>query len=510
MVSRREKLSLLFKNLKNFAAQYRRNKFGMIGLIILLLFAFVAIAAPIITPHDPMLDRDLAGWRAKPVWLAGSTFSKNIFPIEDPHFSGEETAFDQWTQFSFNDTSADSLSINWDDKNGDPYGSGSGCLNVTFHRSQINMSLDNTIVTLEKTFDYSYSAPERFVGEYSLKADIQPPLRSGVTLQFWLKTPDNSMYRLYYRDYKDTTPGWIKVTSKQFSSKSLEVKKSLYPDLSIVAQLSKMVEKELFKNNGEYTLIIRIIFKDADPLETSRITLLLDDVDFRIVGDTFGLLGTDHMGRDLFSQLVYGTRLSFIIGILSAVIAVSLGVVVGLISGYFGGVVDEILMRVNDILLVIPRLPLLMVMIVVLGASIWNIVLLIGLLGWMSIARVIRSMSLSLKERTFVEAAKAVGGGNLYIVFKHILPNVLPLVWINLALTVPDAIVSEASLSFIGLGDPTAATWGQMLYNAQRYIVIKEWWWYVPPGLAIGLLALSFMLIGYAMDEILNPRLRRR
>jgi peptide/nickel transport system permease protein len=168
-------------------------------------------------------------------------------------------------------------------------------------------------------------------------------------------------------------------------------------------------------------------------------------------------------------------------------------------------------MRFTDMLLVLPELPLLLVLIRVVGPSIWNLIIIIGFLGWMGFARVVRSQVLSLKERPFVEAAKALGSGKLHIVGRHILPNVMNLVYVTLAMSVPGAIMAEAYLSFLGLYDPHVMTWGRMLDEALAEAGgAQRWWWVLPPGLCIGVISVSFILIGYALDEILNPKLRER
>ncbi len=167
-------------------------------------------------------------------------------------------------------------------------------------------------------------------------------------------------------------------------------------------------------------------------------------------------------------------------------------------------------MRFNDILLTIPGLPLLIVLTAVIGPSIISVVVLIGFLGWMGIARLIRSQVLSLKTKAFVEAARASGGGTWHIIGRHLVPNVITMAYTQLALTVPGAIVTEAALSFLGLGDPFLQTWGKMLHDVQYYGAVSEWWWAIPPGLCIALLSMAFVFIGYAMDDILNPKLRGR
>ena len=223
------------------------------------------------------------------------------------------------------------------------------------------------------------------------------------------------------------------------------------------------------------------------------------------------IFGTDQIGRDILSRVLYGTRMSLLVGITAAAIAVFIGASVGLVSGYFGKIHGEVLMRVTDMFLVMPGLPLMIVLAALLGRSLFIIMLVIGLTSWPYMARIIRSEVLSIKKRPFVERAISIGCSDFYLIRKHILPNVLPLVTANAILIVPGAIMSEATLSFIGMGDPTAITWGTLLSSAfnNHAIILRLWYWFIPPGLAIVLLCLSFALIGHVADEVLNPRLRK-
>ncbi len=224
------------------------------------------------------------------------------------------------------------------------------------------------------------------------------------------------------------------------------------------------------------------------------------------------LLGTDNEGRDIFSNLVYGARIALIIGFAAAFFAVIIGTAIGVAAGYLGGIVDIVLMRLSDVFLCMPGLALMIVLIAILGANVMNIVIVIAILGWPGIARVIRSQTLSLVQRPFVDSARVTGASNARIMFRHIAPNVMPLSLLYMTFQVTGAILAEASLSFLGLGDPMVTSWGQMLYNLTRGSghTFTAWWWFLPPGLSITILVMGFFFIARAFDEIINPRLRER
>ncbi|UCE45506.1 MAG: ABC transporter permease subunit [Methanobacteriota archaeon] len=223
-------------------------------------------------------------------------------------------------------------------------------------------------------------------------------------------------------------------------------------------------------------------------------------------------LGTDHLGHDVWSMTMYGARASLIVGLAATAISALLGAAIGLSAGYFGRLADETLMRVTDFFLVLPWFPLMIVMMAILGREFIWIIVVIGLTSWPSTARIVRSQVLTVKERQFIERARAIGAGDAHIISKHIMPNVMPLIFANTVLLISLAIFSEAFLSFFGLGDTQVISWGNMLEAAYNFgaFYAGSWWWYVPPSVAILAMVLSFSLIGYALDDVLNPKLRKR
>jgi peptide/nickel transport system permease protein len=234
---------------------------------------------------------------------------------------------------------------------------------------------------------------------------------------------------------------------------------------------------------------------------------------FEIVGGRLSppswqhLLGTDHLGRDIFSGVLYGARTSFLVGVLSTMLSLSLGIVVGAVAGFFGGRTDDLLMRITEIFQVMPRFFLALFMVAIFGANIWGIIFVIGILNWAEIARLLRAEFLTLKERPFVIAARAYGASNLTIIAREILPNALSPIIVAGALQIASAVLLEASLSFLGVGDPNVMSWGTMLNSAQQYLRYA-WWTATFPGIAICLLTLGVALAADGMNDAFNPRLK--
>jgi len=265
----------------------------------------------------------------------------------------------------------------------------------------------------------------------------------------------------------------------------------------------------IFANPGVYGIQVKFEFFPTASEEVYA-ELYLEKVKMDIWGRIHGILGTDFLGNDVWTELVYGARISLIIGILAAVAATTLGILYGVLSGYLGGFVDEFLMRIVDVLLCIPVLPILLVLTRYFRPNVYYIVILIAIFGWQGLSRVIRSRVLSLKEMAFIESAKASGASDRYLITRHLVPNVLPIAMSAMVLAVPGAILTEAALTFLGFGDLNTPTWGRILHYAYQQGGLEAWFVWIPPGLAICFLCVGFVFMGHAIDEIVNPRLRRR
>jgi len=221
-------------------------------------------------------------------------------------------------------------------------------------------------------------------------------------------------------------------------------------------------------------------------------------------------LGTDDGGVDMFSLLVHGSRVSLEVGFAAAFVAMVIGGTVGIASGFFGGWLDVLLMRITDIFLVLPDLVLIIVVAAIFGRHLINIILIIGIIYWTSTARLIRAQVKSVRERVYVKRAQSIGAGGNRLVFKHVLPQVAPLLIANTVLTIALAIFLETYITFLGLGDPSLVSWGKLIENSflGNAVLNNAWWAVVPPGVAVTILILACTMVGQAMEDALNPRLR--
>jgi peptide/nickel transport system permease protein len=300
------------------------------------------------------------------------------------------------------------------------------------------------------------------------------------------------------------------------------------PDVALSAQLA--VETDADARGSALRRVWRYVL--ADPLGRAGLVLFVlvaamavgGPLIFRfnpsaVASNSAGLLrppsaahwlGTDELGRDVFREFLSAAHISLLVGLAATAISMVLGAAIGIVAGFYGRWTDTALMRITDFFLVLPQLPLVIALAAFFGQSIGIIILVIGMTGWPTTARIVRSQVLSLRERQFVTRVRSLGTSNLRILRVHILPNVMPLIFANTVLVIGSAILAEATLSFLGLGDPVQVSWGTMLHFAFSSGAIGRaaWWYFVPPGIGIVVVVLAFTLTGHAIDQALNPRLR--
>jgi len=457
--------------LRKFAVALLSNRLAAVGVFLLALFVVMATAAPLLTPYTP--GSQVSGAFNAPTWITA---------VKGP------AGYSQNIQFA-------SLTVN-----------SSAGLTVS-QSNQTAQSVDLQLssqgqggtINLAETLLYPYQgAPKNFVGSATLV--VSDPQNQSFTVAAFLERVGEKTWVVWDPTVVNGTR--LYSPRPEIRSDSLSFNQKFLRDSPFTTAQYFFAPRPA---TYHYTLQITL------PPAITNVHITVSKFSMVLLGNTWGIFGTDDQGHDIFTQLVYGARLSLEVGLIATGIGIGVGLLVGLMAGYLGKVVDEVLMRFTDMLLVIPGLPLLIVLVATVGSNLIYIILYLGFFGWMGFARVVRSQVLSLRERPFIEAAKASGAGTGYITVRHIFPNIVSLTYVSLALSVPAAIVSEAALSFLGLGDPTVVTWGSMLGNAQAAGGASlAWWWIIPPGISIALISLSFILLGYAMDELFNPRLRRR
>lgn len=250
-------------------------------------------------------------------------------------------------------------------------------------------------------------------------------------------------------------------------------------------------------------LVLVAVF--AEQIGGSEPKTIYDDV-LAAPGEAGHLLGTDGLGRDLFSLLVHGSRTSLLIGIVAASISAVLGTLLGGLSGYFGGKFDAVISEVINIFMMTPTFFLILIIVALFGSSIFNVMVVIGLTSWTGNARLMRAQAISIKQRTFVKSAKALGQHDLVILFKHIIPNGIFPIIANTTMNISSSILTEAGLSFLGLGDPNVMSWGQIIYNGKVYLP-DSWWICTFSGIAIILTVYTFFMIGDGLNRVLSPKL---
>lgn len=366
--------------------------------------------------------------------------------------------------------------------------------------------------TILKKFDSSFTTIQRFEVNYmydyapgDLLFQYTTSNERSQILQIDVIRPDGIILHLL----TDTLPESVNYSDKVFST-SASIKKNLLlqsekfayeidskPAREII--FSKSDKDEILK--GKYQFLVSLSGQSSQRIDSKLI----------LNGKVFGFMGTDDLRRDLLIGLLLGTPIALFIGIVVSVGSVTAGLVFGVYAGYKGGKTDESMMRFNDIIYALPALPFLIILSV---TTTNNIFLMLGFLmmfGWVGVAKVSRSMTLQIRTKQFVDAAKIMGQKDSKIIFRHIIPQIIPFTLASIAISVPAAITTEAGLSFLGLGDPTFPTWGQILHDAQSHGAAARgiWWWIIPPGMMIAVTGLAFVFIGSTLERIANPKIHR-
>jgi ABC-type dipeptide/oligopeptide/nickel transport system permease subunit len=479
-----------------------KNRMATVGLALILIFSFMALGTSFLTPYSPY--DTVSGSFAQPSWVMnfpeGYYFSQNILVGQDPSFVSPQSITSEWQLSSPNGTLA-TLPIHaaYDPAVTAPKDPG-GSVRIVNDNSQTRDA-----VSVSQPFNFPYRGPpKRFEVSFSIFAKDGPALQPAHVRVYIQRAFDGQVFNVW--DVNNTSVGaWDLHIGLSSDSKN-----NIGSIRANMGALDSPLDPAsiIFSTPGSYTYGVEVTLGPGQ-------TAYVDQLQLKLFGTAWGVLGTNSAGQDIWSQVAYGSRISLLVGLSSAGIGISLGLLVGMMAGFLGRVVDEVLMRFTDMMLVIPGLPLLIVLVAILGQRLINLIIIIGFLGWMGFARIVRSQVLSLRERPYVEAAKASGAGSGRIMYRHIFPNIVSLTYVNLALAVPGAILTEAALAFLGLSDPGVVSWGNMFSDVVQNHGLNQfhpppWWWLIPPGIAIALISLSFVLLGYALDEIFNPKLRTR
>ncbi|HEY7733223.1 MAG TPA: ABC transporter permease [Nitrososphaera sp.] len=449
--------------------QFRRSKSGLAGILLLLSLILMSIYAAVAVPLESFRQ-----------------WNNPVFWVDLP-----QSAAPAWTNIGFGPKSTEHVVLSMDD-------------------ASISSSFEGGVRTVTHSYSLNYNYdtyPDDFMIIYAAKYGSTQP-----ALQVEVQRPDGNEFRIYFASLPPSQQAENEFAARIFSTDRLlsnELRKYVssfsYPQNFTRPQVmifSDAEENRVLKG----TYVVRETFYLFDPADSVL------DSGFILGGKVYGIIGTDDLRRDLSVGILWGAPVALFIGLTVAIAGVIIGLVYGVVAGYKGNRTDEGLMRINDIFYSLPTLPLLIILSVTIGRSIFLITGFLVIFGWVGMAKISRSLALQIKNLQYVEAAKLMGQSDFKIISKHIIPQLLPLTFASIAISVPGAILGEASLSFLGLSDPSIPTWGQILHDANTAGAASRglWWWIVPPGLMIALTGLAFVLIGNALDAIVNPRSRKR
>jgi len=442
--------------------EFTKNKTGLIGIGILLALVIISITATVTIPIDTFKQ-----WNNPSNWIS---YPKTAMPVWTNYFVTEKIPEHVIIENPATLSKEDEIS-------------------VISHQFEIEFLSDD----FPNGFIYEFTA--EYSGSPLLQIHVIRPDQSKLLL---LSTSlPNSESTIVHSERVFSTDDTIR-KNIQIQSTKLEFYRDGIPneDLIFADNNNKILK-------GNYLFLVNL-YDVNEHAEIINSKLILG-------GKAFGIMGTDELRRDIMVGLLWGTPLALFIGIVVAVGSVMMGLIYGVYAGFKGKKTDDGMMRFNDVIYALPALPFLIILAVTISNSIFLIIGFLMIFSWVGIAKVSRSMTLQIKTKQYVEASKIMGQKNSRIIFKHIIPQLLPYTFASIAISVPAAITTEAGLSFLGLGDPTFPTWGQILHDANTFGAAARglWWWIVPPGLMIAITGLAFVFIGNALDTIINPKLKK-
>jgi len=444
--------------------EFFKSKMGIAGITILTILILISLITVIIIPIETFQE-----WNNPGSWI---TYPKAAIPIWINLFLFEKIPEHKiLTDPNIENISNDEI-------------------NLSSYQFSFNFEYDQ----FPNDFIYSYSS--EYINSPLLEMSVIRP--DGIKMKLFSTSLPHSDVVTIHQDRIFSTDAMIKkeliINSEEFR---FEIDNLSTEDVIF----SKVEFNEPLK--GNYIFLIDLY----EINEKSKIT----ESNLIIGGKAFGIMGTDELRRDLAIGLLWGTPLALFIGLVVSISSVTMGLIYGVYAGFKGKKTDETLMRFNDVIYALPALPFLIILSVTISNSIFVMIGFLMIFGWVGIAKVARSMSLQIKTRGYVEAATMMGQKDSKMILKHILPQLLPYAFASVAISVPAAITTEAGLSFLGLGDPSFPTWGQILHDANTFGATARglWWWIVPPGIMIAITGLAFVFIGNALDAIINPKLKR-
>jgi peptide/nickel transport system permease protein len=473
-------------------SEFKSHKTGIAGVVILIFLISLTVYAVLFIPFDSFKEwNNPTFWIDNPKIAAPIWSSLGLFGEKSP-----EHMILSSSPLSPTSPKSSPTTLDKDDQN----------------MATVSETQEHGIKVITHSYKTDYLStvsPTDFMITYSLsKGEVPPAMDVEVT------RPDGTIFEIYFDSIMSTMTGSINnITYGRLFSTDDAIHQKLLNYLNMYNYIQDpkrpqlMLFSELTKNSilkGEYIFNVKFyLFNDEDKILETKLIL---------GGKRFGIIGTDEMRRDLAIGLLWGTPIALFIGLSVSSISILIGLVYGVISGYKGRRTDEGLMRINDIFYSLPTLPLLIILSIIVGRNIFIIVLFLIFFGWMGTAKISRSLALQIKNFQYIEAAKMMGQSDIKIIFKHIIPQLLPLTFASIAISVPGAILAEASLSFIGLGDPSVPTWGQILHEAHLASAASRglWWWLIPPGMLIALTGLAFVLIGNTFESIFNPKMKKQ